>query len=330
MPHTLRSTVTHFLNRTLDATPIRELAILSDMTGTLLDQTDDGSGFAPSLRAAVANFVEAGGVFVLISGDSEAIVEDQFLRRLPPGIGPVFFAPASGSKIGCWRSDSAGTSPEILFELPPAPPSTLRALTQRVEQILAERVPGFRFTPEQREVFLSPAGGRPDVSGQLGLGEIAWVECRPDKGFAIFFPGSRRAAGLACQLIDDVAYDSEIRTIAEDSQLRIIRGANFCDVILSDKGAAVNRIRQLPALAPLLDRRTLIVLGDGRNDLEMYAAAADGVHVFVGAEEDFTTVTGGGDRAIHIPGFTRGTEVFLDALASSRTSPVARSDESGR
>jgi hypothetical protein len=233
--------------------------IFADMTGTILDQTPNG--FPEEQRERIRGFLEQGGVIVLVTGDSYATVHTQFVKPLSyKGESPVFLVTGAGHRIDR-LAEGVLTSIHLDKGFKE---DTHRDLVRAVERLFVEYVePGFKFSPAELELLLSPDGHRIDVGPALpALQNRCFVEVIPNK-CTVFFPGGFQASGIGAAMLDRLAQDQEVLRLAAAEGAHVIRGGNFTDIILSSKEDGISSLyKHIPELRHLTETRNHLAIGD--------------------------------------------------------------------
>ncbi|HND51027.1 MAG TPA: hypothetical protein PLV92_01470 [Pirellulaceae bacterium] len=320
------------VNRLAGQLSIAAVDLFTDMTGTQLIQTDDGSGFSRQLAMRNVELLEAGGRFVVVSGDSAEVVRAQFVRHLPPSSKPVALHVVSGSgyeihrygfRPGAnkWSGRRVARGLEVSLD-------ARERLLSRLLSLVVERLPSAdlaRRSGAFAKRLLSPRGARVDLRDHgVQVDETLYAEVTPNK-VTLYAPRLQATDLVVHSLLDAVAVDRSIRRLSTSNGLNVIRGENFVDLISSTKSeglAAYFERCESGSRSRASGPRWALVLGDGANDRDLFHAPALDrysrvVRVFVGREPRVVAPRPTwGDDFIVLPGeSTRGTEYVMERLA---------------
>lgn len=320
------------VNRLAGQLTIAAVDLFTDMTGTQLIQSDDGSGFSRQLAKRNVELLEAGGRFVVVSGDSAEVVRAQFVRHLPPSNKSVALHVVSGSgyeihrygyRPGAnkWSGRRIARGSEVSLD-------ARERLLSRLLSLVVERLPSAEFERRSGGLakrLLTPRGARVDLRDYgVQVDQTLYAEVTPNK-VTLYAPRLQAADRLVHSLLDAVAVDRSIRRLATSNGLNVIRGENFVDLISSTKSegmAAYFERCESRSRSRASGLRWALVLGDGANDRDLFHAPALDrysrvVRVFVGREPRVVAPRPTwGDDFIVLPGeSTRGTEYVMERLA---------------
>jgi|LakMenEpi03Aug12_release.lakeMendotaPanAssembly.Ray.scaffolds.fasta_scaffold370653_2 hydroxymethylpyrimidine pyrophosphatase-like HAD family hydrolase len=265
------------------------LAIISDLTGTLVRQTPDG--FPIEKAEIIIKLLERGAFLGVITNDSFSAVTEHFTHRLDP-IDQEYFVVSGGGQIG--RKIIQGEN-EILFKLPGISNDLKRELLDGILGQLVtqfEGVSGLQF--DQREALLSTEGARVRLS-QLHptFGPLSFIEIIDSK-VAIFFLETPVAGTPQQQLMEAVQKDSTLSKLIELGGLYVTRGANYLDITSCTKRHGVeNLLHSSHTDKYSLSSRNIIVLGDSINDdgILRYNYPTNGkvLRIYLGEDEEYAS-----------------------------------------
>jgi hypothetical protein len=251
-----------------------ETVCVADMTGTLLYQSPDGSGYPDPARLLHRAYLAQGGALVVVTGDSLPVVREQFLAPLGFEGGDLFLITCAGHRIDAVRRAWGRPRLRCLHRGRDVPPQTRDELLRRIITCLEAEVgkPTSQWLDAATPRLLTSRGNRLDIASRYPrLGGPCRIEVVPSK-VTCFFPARVQAEGIQARVLDRIAADSRLGRLARREGMQVIRGPNFVDVIFGDKASGLDTFARLPQASRLRTaERTLIVLGDSVNDHPMYA-----------------------------------------------------------
>lgn len=294
------------------------LVIVTDVTLTILRQSVDGSGFPEAMRRAIRALLDRGVAFVFCSGDSRVILKQQLTDHLDCGPASIHVLSGSGADMFADEPIDGGRRHRTLFQMSPLPAKVLSDLLDRALTVF-HRVLGHpvHLSAAERHSLLSLVGDRINVGDRIPvIQEEALLECRPMKGFTLFFRQSGRAAGWALRLLTALAEDPQLQQLCIAARLTHSPGPNYYDAALSTKYQAAEMFFTHTLEGRELATRRTIALGDSMNDrpLMQYFRGVDAIRAFVGAESEFELVTGGGLRSVFLGGNLAGSILLFERL----------------
>lgn len=293
--------------------------IVSDMTGTLLHQTE--SGFPESERTLIKQLLDEGASLVLVTGDALQTVKDTFLERLDySGPGIILLVTGSGYQI---TSVENGTN-ELIFRGKEIDINDRKQLLSVIEDLIQSHCDkDFHFTDTQKSVFFHGEGKRLDLKEQLdGRSSRFLVEIVPNK-VNIYFPDSPRSEEKDSELLVLLESHPTVQEIAEEKGLHVVRGPNFVDIISSRKEEGLAALLNLAqGVALQSSRRNIVTLGDSMNDEGIlcfnWESSGQIVKVFVGDDDEFVAKMNpnGSPNLIYLKGeYIDGTQLLMQLLA---------------
>jgi hydroxymethylpyrimidine pyrophosphatase-like HAD family hydrolase len=250
--------------------------VVADMTNTLLEQSLDGAGYPEAARRLHREYLVQGGVLVVVTGDSLAVVRQQFLTPLDFQSGELFIISGAGHRI-----DKVGrTNGQVRLRcLHRGEQISAKAREDLLRRVVAELEgetgrADSAWLAANAPRLLRGDGVRIDVGGFYpALKETCYIEVVPNK-VTCFFSDRPRAKGLAARILDRLAANQSLRRAARSQRAQVVRGPNFVDIIAGDKGTALGSFARLPKIRRLgLADRTLILMGDSVNDHSMFGYA---------------------------------------------------------
>ena len=262
--------------------------VVSDMTSTLINQGP--GGFPERTRLEIIRFLEAGGKFLLVTGDTHKVIEEEFFKRLRyDGARPVYVISAAGYLIYEWRREGM----RELHRGQPLARAAREAAFGVIEQLMAKLFSAhFRFSAAQMKCFFDGDGCRLDISGALAVPGIRMlVEGVPSK-VTVVFPNSVQAQGKTWDFLKELASDPALRQLSALENFHIVLGGNFVDIISARKEDGLEVFFNLPEGRALeIGKCHVVAMGDSPNDKGVlnfcYPALSPVVRVFVGNDETF-------------------------------------------
>jgi hydroxymethylpyrimidine pyrophosphatase-like HAD family hydrolase len=273
--------------------------IFSDMTGTLLYQTEDGNRFPVETRNLIANYIALGGTFVLVTGDSFEVVSKQFINHLPSISHSFFVLTESGAEI----HKIFEAKHKQLFK---AKPLSLTCKKQSLEKCIdfidstynincKEIITGSRY--ESIDKFL--------MGGRLLINEITAITNKPfflevaDYKVTVYAEAGSITGSPTDVLLSKLRNDKEFQAIASNNNSILMRGAIYFEIIANSKEQGIRTFftvsdQDISHLKNSKSNVDVIILGDSPNDEGMYLYPFNEVFqfhrqtsVFFGIEEDF-------------------------------------------
>jgi hydroxymethylpyrimidine pyrophosphatase-like HAD family hydrolase len=258
-----------------------ELLVISDMTGTLITQGQDG--MTPHVRDSIRSIITRGASFVLATADSGHSVESFFLRPLQAQDLSNLYVVHS---VGAWRGEvvqgelrALSHGDEISVE---DRAELLSAMDRAVQTALG--LSGSIFSELQHDpARLIETGARMSLQRLSShFGPQSFIEVIPSKA-AIFFLDSKIAGPLEQEVFNAYVMDPSVQGIVRGKGCQLLQGGNYVDIFTCTKEVGV---RDLLSKTSIPNRRSLIVLGDSENDSgllrEPYQGFETILRVFVG------------------------------------------------
>lgn len=260
----------------------RQLIVVSDMTGTLVTQTENG--MLPTMRESHRALFERGMMLVLATADSGHSVKEFYLNPLGRVDDRNLYVVHS---VGAWRGRVAnGEFHEVSRGLDISE-TDRRILLGAMERSLASHLgmSGGVFSFTERDHIIS-SSERVALQGYSSLmGPQSFIEILPSKA-AIFFLEDKIAGPLQQSIFSEYVADPAVQDVVKRGGYELIRGGNYVDICTCTKEEGVRDVLQ--RFQPT-DRRSLIVLGDSENDLGILSQHYEGfdtvMRVFVGQSE---------------------------------------------
>lgn len=262
--------------------------IFSDLTGTVLHQNP--GGFPELTRQLLKRYLDLGGTFVLVTGDSLSTVKDQFLLQLDYcGSQNIFLITEAGGSIDkVCKGDCIN-----LFKGKAITPQTRALLLKIFEGLVKQTFPGsFEFQQDEIDLLLSQDGGRIDISPRLKvLNEVCWIDMTPSKA-TIFLPDSVEPHEQAKTLLEKLAHEPALEQLAKQEEAYLILNNNSFDFIRSRKEDGLERFLSIEQeLTEKILAGNIISIGDAQNDegLLTYRFSSTGqvLRLFVGNNDQF-------------------------------------------
>lgn len=248
--------------------------MFSDMTGTMLRQSADGSRFPEKNREGIAKFVESGGNFVLVTGDSLEVTQEQFLRHLPQLKGRMFLILHSGAEI--YRYEE-----KICHELYKAPPIPLEVRAKSFEIFASEilEVYGVDISSELATRSLgtlldyAKRGPRIEIESISRLiGRSFYVEVSPYK-VTVYCEEGEIHGSKTDLLFRNFSTDRRLIDCALNANAHLMRGAIYFELISHSKEQGIRMFCDEYLPEELRTDRSVsnvILLGDSPNDEGMF------------------------------------------------------------
>ncbi len=257
--------------------PYSNLAIISDLTGTLVRQRADG--FPESRRNIIRQLIDAAAFFCIITNDSLEAAEEFFISPLGP-VSKPYFVVSGGGYVG---HQIDGGKFQKLFEGRSIEVNSRQILGEHVSRILGSVVGKTPVLPVAKD----QASERTSIADlNKSFGELSFFESTPSK-VAVFFLDKPVVSQLQEQIFDAIENDAPIRDIVANKKLYVTRGANYLDITSCVKSEGFSALSSNVASKSYeLSNRRFIVLGDSWNDRDLllynYQSNQAVTRVFVG------------------------------------------------
>jgi hydroxymethylpyrimidine pyrophosphatase-like HAD family hydrolase len=263
MNSNIKNTLSKQLLATLESLAPSQTIIFSDMTGTMLDQTKDYSGFPVSTRESIKNFANAGGIFTLVTGDSFEVVQDQFLNHLETISNEIFFITESGGEISLVKEKNhqiLKAQPELDFQV------RSKALNLIIDKI------NFYFDVDISKHLDLKSHTRIEIPELTKItGDLFMIELGKYKSTVFCKAGSIRDS-ITSKLLDDLENDLVLKELANSSKTKLMRGPVYFELISLDKQEGIKEFLSIIIQSKLKDLsqiKNILVLGDTANDEKM-------------------------------------------------------------
>jgi hydroxymethylpyrimidine pyrophosphatase-like HAD family hydrolase len=306
------------INQLFSGITPKNTTIFTDMTGTLIEQTDNG--FPETHRENLRRFLDQDGQLVIITGDSLFSLETHFIPKLNyQGTSPIYFAILGGQEV--YRYQHGRFSSIAVQKNEPYPPKFQQQITDVFAEKLSEAF-GVQASVIQKN--LQPCGNKTIIQDILGTDDKCFIEIFPTK-ITIAFPGGQDIAAneqakkvKTLDLIESALRD-DLSVKAQGA--KIMRGDKYVDVILSTKDDGIKLLyASLPELAP---RKNLILMGDSENDLGIFTYPYPGKpnvkgFFFGRAEAVFEKIQQASSAAVELHFwqglYTKGSQLVLESI----------------
>ncbi len=242
--------------------------IISDLTGTLIHQREDG--FPEKQKEVLRKLLKHNFGLTVVTGDSLPAVEKYFIKPLNAQE-KIYVVSGAGHQVGEYANLSYRSwyqEKDKLF--------TLEDRNAFLERLLYTINKAYKLeitinAPELAELQ-TVAGGRIDLNlTHEKIGESLLIEVRPNV-LAVVFSNSEVKAEHKTALFERIMNDKEIKLLLEkQKEAELVSGNNFVNIITSNKYTGLkNFYTCLKDNQELNVRNNIIIMGDSSNDLGLY------------------------------------------------------------
>lgn len=301
-----------------------DLIVVSDMTGTLINQ--GAGGFSTRQKDNIQQLLEGGGILVLVTADPLSAVRRHFLDHLGYEGGGALYVISSAGYEG-YKIAASSESPEPLFigkeiELKHRT-LFLESFRQALEKALNTDV---SFDPQVVGSLLG-AGARASLQylDMDNFGDGSAIDIFPGKS-SIFFLDPKTPRALGNAVFDEILKNPDVMQVVADESLHILKGHNYLDILSNSKGDGLKHLSA--GYRGLWRNRHVLVLGDSANDESLFTFNYGGtcspvMRVFVGEDPALVTrvnlqleASGQSPLGVMPASYTAGTEDLLAVLGA--------------
>ncbi len=264
-----------------------DLVIVSDMTGTIINQEHDG--FSEQQRKNISFLLAQGTKIVLVTADPLSAVKEHFVEKLQhKGKGELFVLSSAGQE-----GHKVAPSESSYTEVCRGPDIELAHRSLLLESFISGLKRAIsselNISGQQRNSLLS--GNRiklREVSGKIP-GQNSAIDIFPGKA-SIFFLDPDTPRNFMDQVFEAILENQQVANVIKDGDLKLFRGHNYLDILSCSKG---DGLKLLGYKYPDIFRdKHILVLGDSANDEGLFlhefpgARRDDQMRVFVGNNEE--------------------------------------------
>lgn len=292
-----------------------ETVVFSDMSGTLIFQTEDG--FMDEQKEEVIKFLDNNGKLIIVTGDIPPVVDEHFFRKLNySGDNEIYLLAASGHYLARYVNGDL----EILRTKQGLSDDLKRNFLDRIVYLLEDIYKAeIKISKEKLLRFFSEFGDRIDISNEIGIEKGSFMLEVSPSSITVADVTRKIHNSEFNQLLERLNNDRVIQGLLQKTQYHPISDFYYYTFVSTYKDEGIySFINSKDSESLGILNKNIIVFGDSPNDEGLfkypYQTNQKLIKVYVGDDDDFYQKfpAKNSDISLHLDSqFTKGTLEIL-------------------